>query len=62
MTLVVAWIGVDSRKVSSAYIATDSRITWPGASVNKYDNAKKLYPLKIQQILLVSAVIICIPQ
>lgn len=28
MTTVVAWAGVDQRKVSSIYIASDSRITW----------------------------------
>lgn len=46
MTLVVAWIGVDSRKVTSAYIATDSRITWPTAPVTHYDNAKKTFSFK----------------
>lgn len=31
MTTIVAWAGVDQRRVSSIYIASDSRITW-GAS------------------------------
>ena len=46
MTLVVAWIGVDSRKVTSAYIATDSRITWNTKLLNQYDNAKKTFSFK----------------
>lgn len=28
MTTIVAWAGVDQRKVSSIYVASDSRITW----------------------------------
>jgi hypothetical protein len=28
MTLLVSWVGVDTHGISSAYIATDSRITW----------------------------------
>jgi hypothetical protein len=31
MTSLVAWIGVDSRKPASLYIATDSRVTWPAS-------------------------------
>jgi len=46
MTLVVAWIGVDSRKVTSAYIATDSRITWPTKPITQYDNAIKTFSFK----------------
>jgi hypothetical protein len=30
MTSLICWIGVDSRGPASAYIATDSRISWPG--------------------------------
>ena len=28
MTLLVSWIGVDTHGTSSAYITTDSRISW----------------------------------
>lgn len=31
MTSLACWVGVDARGPSSAYIATDSRISWPGA-------------------------------
>lgn len=42
MTSLIAWVGIDSRRVSSLYIATDSRLTWaplPG----KWDQAKKTF-------------------
>lgn len=46
MTLIVAWAGFDDksrrrRKVSSLYIATDSRINWNGAS--QYDGHQKVF-------------------
>ena len=40
MTTLVAWIGVDSRAPASAYIATDSRISWP---VQKWDLGCKTF-------------------
>jgi hypothetical protein len=41
MTSLIAWIGVDSRGAASAYFASDSRITWPGAGV--WDHGRKLF-------------------
>ena len=46
MTLIVAWAGFDDktrhrRKVSSLYIAADSRINWNGAS--RYDGHQKVF-------------------
>ena len=46
MTLVVAWAGFDDksrhrRKVSSLYIAADSRISWDGAA--RYDGHQKVF-------------------
>ena len=28
MTTLIAWVGVDSQRIGSVYIASDSRITW----------------------------------
>lgn len=41
LTLLVSWLGVDSRGASSAYIATDSRISW-GNGAN-FDFGKKVF-------------------
>lgn len=46
MTLVVAWAGFDDksrhrRKVSSLYIAADSRISWDGTA--RYDGHQKVF-------------------
>jgi hypothetical protein len=41
MTSLIAWVGVDSRGVASAYFASDSRITWPGGGV--WDHGRKLF-------------------
>ena len=41
MTSLISWIGVDSRGASSAYIASDSRITWSGGRA--WDHARKLF-------------------
>jgi len=40
MTTLVCWCGRDSRGPASLYIATDSRITWPGGST--WDSGRKL--------------------
>lgn len=40
MTLLISWIGVDSRAVSSIYLASDSRYSWGNA---KYDSGVKLF-------------------
>ena len=39
MTLVVSWIGKDSHGYTSAYIASDSRVSWSGT--DKYDDPYK---------------------
>ncbi len=41
MTSLIAWIGVDSRGQTSAYLASDSRITW-GKSTS-FDTGVKLF-------------------
>jgi len=47
MTALAAWIGIDSRAPSSAYIATDSRISWvsPGGRtpVGSWDRGRKVF-------------------
>jgi hypothetical protein len=41
MTSIVAWAGVDARGVASAYIASDSRISW-GAQA-QWDQGRKVF-------------------
>jgi len=41
MTLLLSWIGKDSRKISSFYIASDSRISWPNSI--KFDYSQKVF-------------------
>lgn len=43
MTLIISWIGVDSRKISSFYIASDSRFSQNANK--KYDYGRKVYAL-----------------
>jgi hypothetical protein len=50
MTLIVSWIGVDSRKISSLYIAGDSRISW--ADKAKFDNGKKIFGCKNHPVII----------
>lgn len=46
MTLVVSWIGVvEGRKPASAYIVSDSRISWGNGSA-KFDNGRKVFGFK----------------
>ncbi len=44
MTLLASWIGVDSRKPSSIYIMSDSRISWKERA--KFDYGKKVFGCK----------------
>lgn len=44
MTLLVAWIGVDTHGTASAYIAADSRISW-GDMVN-FDHGRKVFAFR----------------
>jgi len=41
MTLLVAWVGVDTHGVSSTYIASDSRISWQGGAT--FDYGRKVF-------------------
>lgn len=41
MSLIVSWIGIDTHGITSAYIASESRITWPDG--NHFDHCKKVY-------------------
>ncbi len=43
MTLLIAWTGIDSHGVASAYIGSDSRISW-GADY-KFDTGRKVFGL-----------------
>lgn len=43
MTLLLSWVGKDSRKISSFYIASDSRISW--TKTVKYDYGRKVFAL-----------------
>jgi len=44
MTLLLSWIGKDSRKTSSVYIASDSRFSWN--PTKRYDYGRKVFALK----------------
>lgn len=44
MTLLASWIGIDSRKPSSIYIMSDSRISW--GDVARFDYGKKVFGCK----------------
>lgn len=47
MTLIVSWIGLDSRGPASLYLISDSRISWIDRStVHKWDHGKKVYAFK----------------
>lgn len=41
MTLLITWLGVDSRGPASIYVASDSRITW--GKNNKWDYGRKVF-------------------
>jgi hypothetical protein len=41
MTLLLSWVGKDSRKISSFYIASDSRISWLNGK--SYDYGRKVF-------------------
>ena len=41
VTSIVAWAGVDSRAISSLYLASDSRITWPAGHL--WDQGRKTF-------------------
>lgn len=45
MTSLVVWVAVDQRGPSSAYIATDSRISWPSGTPGnpRWNGARKTY-------------------
>lgn len=41
MSLIVSWVGKDSHGYSSAYIASDSRVSWNDS--DKFDSCRKTY-------------------
>lgn len=45
MTVLIGWIGVDSRAPCSAYLMSDSRISW-GDKPGAYDYGRKLFALR----------------
>ena len=45
MTALIGWIGVDERRPCSAYLMSDSRISWKG-STSRYDYGRKLFALR----------------
>ncbi|MEX0597163.1 MAG: hypothetical protein WD512_11740, partial [Candidatus Paceibacterota bacterium] len=44
MTLLLSWVGKDSRKISSFYIASDSRFSW--GNPIQYDYGRKVFAFK----------------
>jgi len=42
MTLIVSWVGIDTHGLTSAYIASDSRVSWSSLG-RKYDGCRKIY-------------------
>lgn len=47
MTLLISWIGVDSRGPSSLYMMSESRISWDNSSkIDSWDYGKKVFPFK----------------
>lgn len=42
MTTLIAWVGVDSQRIGSVYIASDSRITWMGHG-DCWDSTQKVF-------------------
>ena len=44
MTLMTSWIGVDTHGVASAYIAADSRVSWPNGAV--FDHGRKVFAFR----------------
>ena len=45
MTVLIGWIGVDSRVPCSAYLMSDSRISW-NDQLGAYDYGRKLFAFK----------------
>jgi hypothetical protein len=43
VTSIAAWAGVDSRGLSSLYIASDSRISWTGPPRPSWDQGRKVF-------------------
>lgn len=44
MSLIVSWVGIDSRGPASMYIAGDSRISW--GSIGHFDHARKVFAFR----------------
>lgn len=44
MTLLVSWIGVDTHGTASAYIATDSRVSW--GKIAQFDHGRKVFAFR----------------
>jgi hypothetical protein len=42
MTALISWVGVDARGPASVYLASDSRITWPGTR-ERWDYGRKVF-------------------
>lgn len=45
MTILIGWLGVDSKSPCSAYLMSDSRFTWDGQSCS-YDYGQKLFAFR----------------
>ena len=45
MTMLASWVGVDTHAQSSAYIVSESRISWPNTD-SHYDYGKKVFASK----------------
>lgn len=50
MTLLISWIGVDTHGPASAYIATDSRVSW--GKIAHFDHGRKVFAFRCSPDIL----------
>ena len=46
MTTLISWVGIDQRRPTSLYLASDSRISW-GSQHHRWDVGRKLFSCKV---------------
>ena len=46
MTTLISWVGIDQRRPTSLYLASDSRISW-GSQHHRWDVGRKLFSRKV---------------
>jgi hypothetical protein len=52
VTSLICWIGVDQRGPASAYLASDSRISWETNPRRRWDTGRKLFASRLEPELL----------